>query len=124
MGHRLSLNDGSLISTEYAWRVDTEWATLHAAVRGVSRTLEPGSEEEFITHHHWGYTRQRDGTTIEYRVDHPDWRVWETSAAAVDGDVAEIYGESFAEIVRSKPHSAFVADGSAVAVYFPTRLPN
>jgi hypothetical protein len=40
-------------------------------VSGAPEEAAPGSEEEFITEHYWGYTRQRDGGTIEYRVEHP-----------------------------------------------------
>lgn len=38
---------------------------LEATTSGASRTLESGSEAEFITEHYWGYTKQRDGGTLE-----------------------------------------------------------
>ncbi|HZN56056.1 MAG TPA: DUF2071 domain-containing protein, partial [Candidatus Polarisedimenticolaceae bacterium] len=40
------------------------------------RGIEPGSEAEFMTHRGWGYTRQRDGGTLEYEVEHSHWRIW------------------------------------------------
>jgi hypothetical protein len=37
---------------------------------GGTPTVPPDdSEESFITEHYWGYARQRDGATVEYRVE-------------------------------------------------------
>jgi hypothetical protein len=80
------------------------------------------SQEEFITEHYWGYTRQRDGSTIEYRVTHPAWRVWSVTAPQVTGDLAPLYGLEVARILHGVPASAFLADGSAVKVHAPIRL--
>jgi hypothetical protein len=111
-----------LVRREYAWRAQGSWTRMWATTRGDPRPLVAGSEEEFITEHHWGYTRQRDGGTIEYRVDHPRWSVWQAKTAALDGDATPVYGPAFARILRAPPHSAFVADGSAVTVYTPRRI--
>ena len=115
------LGDGAT-EREYSWRNANQWSGIQARTRGASSPLQDGSEEEFITEHYWGYTRQRDGGTIEYRVEHPRWNVWRTADASLIGNVAPVYGEAFARALRGPPHSAFVADGSAVTVYAPTRI--
>jgi len=107
---------------EYAWRASTEWTRLSASTVGPSRVLEAGSEEEFITEHFWGYTRQRDGGTVEYRVSHPRWNVWTAADARLDGDLAGVYGDAFARVLAGAPRSAFVAGGSSVVVFSPTRI--
>jgi uncharacterized protein YqjF (DUF2071 family) len=56
--------------------------------RGAPRVLEAGSQAEFITEHYWGYTRQRDGRTVEYEVRHRSWRVWSVADAELDCDNA------------------------------------
>ena len=84
--------------------------------------LEADTEEEFITEHYWGYTRQRDGGTIEYRVMHPRWNVWTASDARLDGDLSAVYGDAFAHVLAGPPRSAFVADGSPVTVFAPVRI--
>ena len=76
----------------------------------------PGSEAEFITEHYWGYAAQRGGGTVEYRVEHPSWRVWHAHAHALDADVATLYGPAFAASLTAAPRSAFVAEGSPVIV--------
>lgn len=110
----------------YEWRGGgrdpRRWHALSAEVGGPPAELAPGSETEFVAEHYWGYTRQRDGGTVEYQVQHPRWRAWPARAAALDADVAGLYGPAFAESLGAAPRSAFVAEGSPVAVYFPRRL--
>ena len=110
----------------YAWRGGgrdpRRWHTLEATVDGPAAPLGEGSEAEFVAEHYWGYTRQRDGGTVEYQVEHPRWRAWPATAASLDADVSGLYGAEFAEALGAAPRSAFVAEGSPVAVYFPRRL--
>ena len=122
---RYTLVDGPERGTferAYGWRASTEWAGLSARTAGPPRMLEADSEEEFITEHYWGYTRQRDGGTVEYRVSHPRWNVWTATGARTNGDLAPVYGDAFAQILTGPPRSAFVADGSPVTVFAPARI--
>ena len=89
---------------------------------GPSQPLVAGSEEEYVTEHYWGYTRQRDGGTSEYNVQHPRWRVATAARAELDCDVGQLYGPAFVEPLRAKPVSAFLADGSYVTVSRGTRV--
>ena len=122
MRHRFDVSRDGATSREFAWRAGDEWTRLAAQTVGSPRPLEPGSEAEFITEHYWGYTRQRDGSTIEYRVDHPRWNVWNADDARLEGDVSAVYGDAFARALEGPPRSAFVADGSPVTVFSPTRI--
>ncbi|MBU8898281.1 DUF2071 domain-containing protein [Corallococcus sp. H22C18031201] len=107
----------------YGWRYAGRWHQLSASTEGAPVSSAPDSEEEFITEHYWGYTAQRDGGCAEYAVEHPRWKVWRATDSTFDCDVRALYGEAFVESLGGKPRSAFVADGSAVAVYPGTRLP-
>jgi hypothetical protein len=107
---------------EYAWAFGGRWNRLRARFAGSPAPLVPGSEEEFITEHYWGYTAQRDGGTVEYRVEHPSWRVWAAAAAVLDADVAALYGAEFAQALSAPPSSAFVADGSPIVVRRARRI--
>lgn len=100
----------------YRWRFRGETYTLDAEVEGPARVLEPGSEAEFVTEHYWGYTRQRDGGTLEYQVEHPRWPVWTPIRARFGGDAVPLYGEALGRVLGTRPRSAFVAPGSPVAV--------
>jgi len=121
MRHRVA-RDGAAARYEYAWRVGGTWTAICARAPRPGQPPATGSEEEFITEHYWGYTAQRGGGTIEYRVEHPRWNVTHADEARIDGDVGSVYGAAFAEVLAAPPRSAFVADGSAVAVYAPARI--
>lgn len=106
----------------FRWRRGGRWEGLSAAITGAPFLPPEDAEETFITEHYWGYSRQRDGATVEYRVEHPRWNVWRAASASLDCDVAGLYGEEFAEPLSGPPSSAFVADGSAVVVRKGRRL--
>jgi uncharacterized protein YqjF (DUF2071 family) len=126
MRHRFEASDpatGAPNVIEYAWRHRGNWSGLSVEPTGAAEPLGAGSEEEFIAEHYWGYTRQRDGGTVEYRVNHPPWRVWQVRNARLQGDVAPLYGAELAAALSGPPASAFVADGSAVNLSLPVRIP-
>ena len=100
----------------YEWKYDGAWDSVSANAVGTATFPDPESEETFITEHYWGYAKQQDGSTVEYAVEHPPWRVWQCEEAALNCRVRTLYGESFAPILAAQPSSAFVADGSAVVV--------
>jgi hypothetical protein len=91
--------------------------------RGAPHLPLPQSESAFVTEHYWGYTRQRDGGTVEYEVTHAPWRVWTVDDVVVEVDALPLYGASFATIFAGPPASALVAEGSAVKVFPPNRMP-
>ena len=123
MRHHIAQSTTNALDVSYSWvQRNGGWGHLAVTTIGNPEPVVPGSKEEFITEHCWGYTRQRDGGTIEYRVEHPSWRVWQSEHAMVTGDLAELYGPAFAEILSRPPDSAFLAEGSAVIVYRPTQI--
>jgi uncharacterized protein YqjF (DUF2071 family) len=107
---------GTGLHVEYGWRSSVGWNRMSLSAEGTPALPEPGSEEQFITEHYWGYAIQRDGGTVEYRVDHPSWRVWNGRDAKFEGDMTELYGQELALILRGKPSSAFLVEGSRIAV--------
>jgi len=113
---------GRLASVSYRWTLDGRPSHLSVSVEAEPQPLAAGSEQEFITEHYWGYTRQRDGGTSEYHVRHPRWRVTAVRHAELDCDVARLYGPAFALPLRARPESAFLADGSEVTVSHGVRL--
>ena len=122
MSHRIEKFGEEVQSVSYAWRFNNHENILKLAVQGLAQPLVDVSVQEFITEHYWGYAKQRDGSTMEYRVEHPRWRVWVVQAAELDCLVAELYGERFGQFLNRPPASAFLANGSEVKVYKGLRL--
>jgi uncharacterized protein YqjF (DUF2071 family) len=122
MAHTIVETDGELQSLEYLFGDSRDRCRLTVHVDGSARDISPLSEEEYLSQRGWGYTRQRDGGTIEYRVDHPRWHVWPHAHYELDGPLERFYDQPFASILRGPSVSAFVADGSAVRVHMPERI--
>lgn len=106
----------------YQWKHAGQAGRLALSIAGEGRTAEPDSLEEFIIEHYWGYSGGAGRATIEYRVDHPRWRLWPAREAHFEADVRRLYGERFVEALTAPPASAFMADGSPVALYRGVRI--
>ena len=122
MSHAIDLDPRRGGAVAYRWQHRARRFALGASVTGPAQALVPGSEAEFITEHYWGYTRQRDGGTLEYEVAHPRWAVWTADTARFEGVADRLYGPDFTQILSGAPQSAFVAMGSPVSVFRGRRL--
>lgn len=116
MNHQVKLSESGLVA-EYGWRSRIGWSRINISAEGSPMLPQEGSQEQFITEHFWGYSAQPDGTTVEYRVAHPSWRVWSGRDAKFEGDVTGLYGSELAAILANPPSSAFLAEGSEVTVF-------
>ena len=122
MSHDITLDPSSGGHVAYGWRHQDGDYRLAATVTGSAQPLVRGSEAEFITEHYWGYTRQRDGGTLEYHVQHPAWSVWPSAGGSFTGPAEALYGADFAAVFSPGPCSTFVAVGSEVAVMVGERI--
>jgi uncharacterized protein len=113
---------GAAPEVEYGWNCQGRPYRLHAATAGKPQTLIDGTEEHFIAEHYWGYGRQRDGSTLEYQVEHPSWNIWQVDRYDVQGDWTALYGPPWDKALQQRPSSVFVAQGSEVEVMKPVRL--
>ena len=110
-------------TVRYSWRHDGKWSRVEATADTGRKPShpEPGSEEEFVTDHAYGYGTRR-GHTIEYVVEHPLWRYWSARDAEFDchpATLCALYGEAFAPYLKS-PRSAYLVEGSPVTVRRPS----
>jgi uncharacterized protein YqjF (DUF2071 family) len=116
MRHSTQPIDDSHTIFMYEWKFKGKWNRLGARVSNSPEPIQPGSAEEFIFEHYWGYNQLNSNTTIEYQVEHPSWRVSQVKTPIVDADIAAIYGEEFVPYLSVEPYSAFFAAGSEIAV--------
>ena len=112
---------GSRAHVRYSWFTGSAWDSVEGQAVGESILPEPTSLEGFLAEHYWGYTKQRDGGTVEYRVEHPRWNIWRAEGVRVDANLERLYGRAFASVM-TRPVSAFIAEGSQVTVSRPVRL--
>jgi hypothetical protein len=92
------------------------FAVATRAMRRILVSYARRSHAEFIIEHYWGYTALRSGC-VEYRVEHPRWKIWNATDFELNADVVTLYGEQFGETLSQPPRSAFVADGSPITIH-------
>ena len=114
--------DTDSIRARYDWKLGQQENHVAATGTGAPHELMEGTFEHFIAEHYWGYSAQKDGSTLEYRVRHPSWAVWQADEATLCCDGARLYGTPLGAILSRKPDTAFIADGSEVTVSFPRRI--
>ncbi|MBN8219586.1 MAG: DUF2071 domain-containing protein [Spirochaetes bacterium] len=120
MTQRVAVSDQ--IKAEYTFeeKGQTQRLTCFAAVR--PHDIKPGSIEDFITEHYYGYNGGAGRKTLEYQVEHPSWRTYPIQAYTLDVDFAATYGETWGFLKDQKPHSVLLAEGSEVKVYGATKV--
>ncbi len=72
MSHRIEEGDAQL-SCRYEWQRNGRREFVAATATGAPAAVAPGSLEEFITEHYWGYTARKAHCT-QYQVEHPSGR--------------------------------------------------
>ncbi len=117
MSHKQSDNEIS-----YSWskrRLENHLAISFGDNLGIPKA---DSHETFITEHYWGYTKRDEFITDEYKVEHPQWNLFEVNDAEIDVDFGATYGDEFAFLNESKPKSVLLAQGSEIVVYKGARI--
>ncbi|MEO5890474.1 MAG: DUF2071 domain-containing protein [Ferruginibacter sp.] len=110
------------INLGYHWKYKSSWNRIEAVTEKNASAMQPGSVEEFIAEHYWGYSKYNENTTFEYAVQHPAWKVYPVKSYTIDCDFNALYGNSFSLLQTTKPDSVFVAEGSAVSILHKRNL--
>lgn len=110
------------INLGYHWKHKNRWNKIEATAYSEPRPMVPGSEEEFIAGQYWGYTRYNAGTTFEYAVQHPAWKIFPVKNYFIDCDFTALYGAPFSFLNHAKPPVVFVTAGSEIAVLKKRKL--
>jgi uncharacterized protein len=100
----------------YDWKPYKNWNSLSVHAEKKSGAMAPGSMEEFIFEHYYGYTRVDQAQSQQYSVQHPRWEVHKVMDYHVDCDFMATYGPSFSVLNEQQPHSVFLAAGSPVSI--------
>jgi uncharacterized protein YqjF (DUF2071 family) len=111
-----------IIYAEFSFGSSADRCSMKIETAGAPGVPGDDSLAQFITEHYWGYAAQRNGSCLEYEVQHPRWRVWEPRSAEFRGDATAFYGAEFARTLSRTPDSAFLAEGSAVTVFKGRRI--
>lgn len=101
---------------EYSWKVKNKWNKVSVNAQIEEDDLLPNSIEEFIFENYFGYTKLDNKNTLEYKINHPSWKIYKVNDYEIDCDFEKFYGIDFAFLKTQKPNSVLLAKGSEVTV--------
>lgn len=107
---------GNELALSYQWKHKQKWNKIEAVTEIAARSMLPGSGEEFIAEHYWGYSKFDEKVTYEYNVQHPAWKVFPVKKYCINCDFGSLYGSRFSDLQSAPPNSVLVAEGSAISV--------
>lgn len=103
-------------SIRYQWKMDNLWNHIAVNTAKESTQMLPGSIEEFIFEHYYGYTKIHHQLSQEYKVNHPRWLVNNVMEYDIHCDFKAMYGNDFVFLNDQQPDSVIFAEGSPVTV--------
>src|SRR6185436_5794397 len=115
MKHKWELGDK--ISIGYYWKKKDQWHKLEAIAQKDPCELLPGTMEEFITEHYWGYSAIDKNKTGEYKVEHPRWNTYRVEQYNIECNFKDLYGGDFELLNSLQPASVFLSEGSPITVF-------
>lgn len=101
---------------DYQWTIHKNSNYIKAIFQNEERAIKPGSLEEFIYEHYYGFTKVTETETWEYKVNHPRWHVNPLTDIDVKCDFKKIYGSDFSFLNHQAPYSVYNAVGSDVTI--------
>jgi uncharacterized protein len=114
--------EDNVLEAEYFWGSAAHRCSIWIETAQPAFVPVDDSLSQFITEHYWGYASQKDGSCLEYEVQHPRWLVREADNFGLSGDAGRYYGSEFAAALRQPAQSAFIAEGSAISVFKGIRI--
>jgi hypothetical protein len=99
-------------SIRYRWTVND--CACHVSAKPGGQSDDP--EHAFVAQHYYAYAKS-GRRSVEYRVEHPPWRIYQASDVSYTLHGSEVYGEPIGRWLLQPPSSVLIADGSEVAVY-------
>jgi uncharacterized protein YqjF (DUF2071 family) len=110
------------LKVSYGWKHQGAWDSIEVTANPVAVDIDPGSEEEFITEHYWGYTPINSLASSEYQVEHPRWQMYPVIDHKITVRFGELYGAEFGMLKDSLPQSVMLAEGSVIAVRSASKI--
>ncbi len=101
---------------KYQWKVKSKWNSIMVNASSEKQKIKKNSIEAFIFEHYYGYTKVNNQRSIEYKINHPSWKINTINNSEIECDFEAFYGKDFRILNNTKPHSIMLAEGSSISV--------
>jgi uncharacterized protein YqjF (DUF2071 family) len=103
------------LKAKYSWQFNEEWQHLEVISKTLATPYAENSEAEFILDRPFGYGKQSEEETNEYKIYHRDWPIYEVQEYSIKVDFTKVFGPEFNILNSATPHSVILAEGSSVS---------
>jgi hypothetical protein len=112
---------GDELVVEHRWRWRDRRYFLRMTADQNSCTSQGDEQAHDLFGRRWAYGRSRRGAPIVLRVEHPPWALRPVRTFDFEVDYGALYGPEWAILNNRTPTSAYLAVGSAVSIFPPSR---
>ncbi|WP_256009151.1 YqjF family protein [Desertivirga xinjiangensis] len=102
------------LKADYGFKCKNRWNSASVLSERFAEDILPGSLDEFIAEHYWGYNKWYAGRTLEYKLDHPRWKRYKVLSFHTAIRFEDVYPKSFVPYLYAKAHSVQFIEGSPV----------
>ena len=78
---------------------------------------EPGSREYFFEERFYGFSKNKKGEPLQFRVEHPSWKLYRVKYYSIDFDFGFLFGKEWGFLNREIPVCVMLLDGSPVKMF-------
>jgi uncharacterized protein YqjF (DUF2071 family) len=103
-------------NVKYEWFIDNKWNHIAVNAENNCDFMLPGTVEQFIFEHYYGYTKINNQISQEYHLNHPSWKINKVLSYSIDCNFESMYGIDFAFLNHQEPDTILIAEGSDVSV--------
>lgn len=101
--------------TEYRIK-NTKWSLIKLITKKHAKTTSINSDEEYFNSHIWGTAKTNKNESTSYKIEHPEWKIYQIIDFEIKFDFADIFGDDFKFLNNTYPHSVMLTKGSKVIV--------
>lgn len=113
-GQEIKVDPGTL-TVLYSWQDQENKQHLHVHSDNTPSVMPEHSESNFLIHRLWGYGKQDEETTYEYKIMHPKWSIYKVNQHGLSVDFLQ-FGAEFSILNDASPQSVMLAEGSKVTI--------
>ena len=116
MNHNIEKTE-SEVKVNHSLCVNNEWFSVVVAAENKPFTPSTDSIEHFFKEHEIGFGKDKKGSTLEYKVEHPVWEIYPIKNIESTICFEKIYGKEWKFLDSEKPFNVMLARGSEIKVY-------
>lgn len=116
MDHSIEKTEKGL-NVHHSLCINKVWFNVDVKAENKSSIPAPDTTEHFFKEHEIGFGKDKNGNTLEYKVEHPIWEIYPIRNIESTICFEKVYGKEWAFLNSEKPFNVLLARGSKIKVF-------